>query len=198
MFVVAVAADDVGTVQRDAFPEEFRDVRVARVAGQFILPRRADDFRDLRVCVQAVQFVLPARERIENFLLVERFRRFQIIRVARDAVKICQHFVHAAEFGVERRLHFCLRQIVHAEFHPVRHVRQHFQRLRVAAKLVGVEQAGHDFVQRIPGRPDRLAIFHAVNERFGKRRTNNQRANRSWPAHSGIRRVRQRFCPRAP
>ena len=37
-------------------------------------------------------------------------------------------------------------------------------------KLVRVEQTGHDFVQRVPRRPDRLAVFHAVNERFGKRR----------------------------
>ena len=168
MFAVAVAADDIGTVQRDAFPEKFRDVRVARVAGQFILPRRADHFGNLRVRVQSVQSVLAPRKRIENCLLVERFRRFQIIRVARDAVKIREHLVHAAEFRVERRLHFFHRQIVHTELHPVRHIRQHFERLRVAAKLAGIEQAGHDFMLRIPRRPDGLAVFHAINERFGK------------------------------
>ena len=40
MLVVAVAADDVGTVQRDGVPKRVGDGQKLRVAGEFIFARR--------------------------------------------------------------------------------------------------------------------------------------------------------------
>ena len=108
-------------------------------------------------------------QRVEHALVVERPGQLQVIGVARHAVEIGQHLGHAALFGVERPLHLFRRQAVHPEPGPVGHVGQHFQRLRVAATLVGIQQTGHDLVQGIPRRPNRLALFKLVNHRLGKR-----------------------------
>src|SRR5208337_2006235 len=71
MLAVAVAADDIGAMLRDAIPEETRDVFGALVPRQFILSRRADHLGNLRIGVKSVQAVLASGQRIEKGLLVE-------------------------------------------------------------------------------------------------------------------------------
>jgi hypothetical protein len=167
---VAVAAHDVGAVVDDAVPEEGGDVTKLRVAGQLVLAGRADDFRELRVGVQPAQRILAARQRIEDRLVIERMGDAQIVGVAGGRVDIREHLVHAAEFGAEGALLLVLRQAVDAELHPVGHLRHHRERLRVAAQLVHVEQAGHDLVDGVVGRPHALPRVDTIEELFGERR----------------------------
>ena len=55
---------------------------------------------------------------------------------------------------------------VHAELHPGGHLRHHVEGLPVAAQQVDVEEAGHDLVQRVVGRPDALPGLDAVDQLF--------------------------------
>ena len=92
-----------------------------------------------------------------------------MLRVAGDGEEVGQDLVHAAELGLERRLALLLAQPVHAELDPAGHLDQHVEGLRVAAQLVHVEQAGHDLVERVVGRPHALALLQPVEELLGKR-----------------------------
>ena len=59
MLGIAVAADHIGTVQRDGVPERVGGGQKLRVAGEFIFAGDADDLGNLRVGVQSIQPVLP-------------------------------------------------------------------------------------------------------------------------------------------
>ena len=154
---------------RHAVPEERRDVAVARLAGQFVLARGADDFRDLRVGVQAVERVFLPGQRIEDGRVVEEPRQAQVLGIAGDAVEGGQHLVHAAELGLQHRLLLRRGQPVHAQAHPRDLLQQDVERLLVAAELVHVQQPGHHLVQRVVGGPDAGARFDAVDQFFRKR-----------------------------
>src|SRR5581483_5880003 len=53
--------------------------------------------------------------------------------------------------------------------HPGRHLLRHVKGLLVAAMDIHVEQAGHDLVDGIEGRPDLLPLAEAVEELNGER-----------------------------
>ena len=167
--VVAVATRDVRAVLSHALPEEGSDVAVACLPAQLVLAGGADRLRDLGVGVQPVQLVLTPSQRIEHRPVVEITREPQVLGVAGDGEEVGQDLVHAAELGLERRLALLLAQPVHAELDPARHLDQHVEGLRVAAQLVHVEQAGHDLVERVVGRPHALALLQPVEELLGKR-----------------------------
>ncbi len=118
MLVVAVAADDVGTMQRDGVPKRVGGDQKLRVIGEFIFAGDADDFGNLRVGVQAVQSVLAVFERADHFLMIEVLGQLQVIRVAGHAVKIGQHLGHAALLGFERPLHLRRRHVGPRETSP--------------------------------------------------------------------------------
>ena len=85
-----------------------------------------------------------------------------------DRVEVGEDVIHAAELGFEHRLLLLERQCIDPALHPVGLTLQHVERLPRAAVHVDVQQAGHDLVQRVVGRPDRLAGFDAIDELFGE------------------------------
>jgi hypothetical protein len=74
----------------------------------------------------------------------------------------------AAELGAARALLLLFTQAIDAERHPVGHPDVHVERLRVAAQLVHVEQARHDLVNRVIGRPHALPRIDAIEELLGE------------------------------
>src|SRR5262249_37203322 len=120
--------------------------------------------------MQAVQRIFASRQRIEDALVIELARYAQMLRVARDGVEIGQHFLHAAEFGLERGLLLFFTQTIDTEFDPGRLLQQDIERLLVIAQEIHVEQAGHQLVDRVIRRPDTFTLVHKVEKLFGKGR----------------------------
>ena len=124
MLAVAVAADDIRTMLRHALPEEARNVVVALLPCQFVFAGCAYGFRYLSVCVQAVERIFAAGQRVKDGPVVEFLRHAQVLRIAGDGVQVCQHLVHAAEFGIERGLLLLIAQTVDAELDPIGLIRR--------------------------------------------------------------------------
>ena len=161
---VAGAAGAVRALADHFVPEIFGDIAVSPVAGEFVIPRCSDDLRDVRVDVQTFQFISVRRQRIEELLLVETLRNFQVIIFARDRVQIRKRFAHAAKFRAQHALHVFVAERAGVAGGPVSHLLHHVERLLVAAVNVHIEQAGHDLVNGIEGSPHSLALAQPVEE----------------------------------
>ena len=81
---------------------------------------------------------------------------------------MAKHLIHPAELGFEHRLLLLERQCVDAALHPVGLTLQDVERLLRPAVNVDVQQAGHDLVQRVVRRPDRLTGLDAIDEFDGE------------------------------
>ena len=170
MLAVAVAADDIRTMLRHALPEEARNVVVALLPCQFVFAGCAYGFRYLSVCVQAVERIFAAGQRVKDGPVVEFLRHAQVLRIAGDGVQVCQHLVHAAEFGIERGLLLLIAQTVDAELDPIGLFHDDIERLPVPAEEIHVQESGHDLVDCIIRRPDAPPGVHPVEKLFGERR----------------------------
>ena len=153
MFVVAVAADDERTVQRNAVPEKIGDVGKMLIAGQLINARGAYDFRDLHVGMQAIEPVFTPRQRIHDGLVIKLPGEDEIICVAGDGIKIGERLVHATLFADQHFLPLGFRQVLRGGVRPIGEVRGHLQRLGIAAPLLRVNQPRKFLVQVVPGNP---------------------------------------------
>ena len=169
MLVLAVPADRVRAVERDASPERVGHGAVAGFARQLAVERRPDRLRDLGVGVEAVERVLAARQRVEHSAVVEQPREPEVLGVAGHRVESGQHVLHAAELGLEHGLPLCVAEPRSAGGDPGRHAVQRLQRGRVAGRTLDVEQACHDLVQRVVGSPDVPARLDALEELLRER-----------------------------
>ena len=150
-------------------PEVLGDLPVPLVAGQFVLSSSTDDVGDERVDVFALQAVLALCQRFDIAVLHEPARQLQPMPLPRHSVEIGQDVVHSALLcAVQHPLHAAFGQFVAPRLAPARHARDYFDRLGVAAIDVHVHQPGHQFVEAIVRRPDRLAPFGLVDMRLGK------------------------------
>ena len=161
---LVAAARGVGAVVGHPVPEVGDGGVVVRVVQQFVAPGRAQDLGQVRVGVDARQVVVAQGERPQKRRLVEAMRERQVGGPVVDRVQIVQHVRHAAELVAHHVVELHVGQLVRAALEVVRHVLGDLQGLPVAAVLVHVHQAGHDLVDRVVGRPDRLAGLQAVEE----------------------------------
>ena len=91
-----------------------------------------------------------------------------MLRVAGRHVELGQDLLHPAELGLEHGLPLRVGEPLRAERDPRGHVLHGLERRRVAGHPVHVEEARHDLVQGVVGRPDALARLHAVDELLGE------------------------------
>ena len=145
MFAVAVAADDIGTMQRHPVPEKPGNVGITGLSGQFIKPCGADGFGDLHVGMQSVKDVVAARQRIHDGLVIKFLRQVEIIGVAGQRIEIGHGLVHATLFADQHFLPLRFGQVFRGGVHPVRKIRGHLQRLRVCRK-----NGTHQSIRQIP------------------------------------------------
>ena len=89
-FVVAVAADDIGTFPRDHVPEEFTTFAVGFITGEFVAARHADELGDLGVGVQAGELVHAIDGRLEDRAVIETLGQFEVFGLAGNGVEIGQ------------------------------------------------------------------------------------------------------------
>ena len=120
--------------------------------------------------MEAVEDIRALGEGFEKFFLVEGLGGAEGGVVAGEGVEVGEDLVHAALLGLEGSLHLFPGETVDAEPDPIGHLGGAGEGLGVAGELVGIEEPGHDLVERVPRGPDALAGFHAVDEGFGKGR----------------------------
>src|SRR5581483_8137943 len=108
------------------------------------------------------------RERIEEPFLIEALRNVKVIRLASHCVQIAERLTHASVLSAKNALHVIVAKRASVAGGPSRHFLDNFERLLVAGVQIHVEQAGHNFVNRIEGRPDSFAIAKAV-EKFNRK-----------------------------
>jgi hypothetical protein len=92
-------------------------------------------------------------ERVKEAGLLEQTRNIEIALLTSEAVEVRHHFVHAAVFGAEHELALVVADALEVGLHPSRHALGGLERLLVAGVDVHVDQASHDLVQRVEGRP---------------------------------------------
>ena len=109
MFVVAVAADDIGTMQCHPVPEIPGNVGKTGLSGQFIKPCGADGFGDLHVGMQSIKDVVAARQRIHDGPVIKFFRQVEIIGIAGQRIELGHGLVHAALFADQHLSAIALR-----------------------------------------------------------------------------------------
>ena len=166
MLVEAGVADDV-TARGEHFTEEvLGDFAVAAVAGDLIHAGCADDFGNVGVGVQALQLVAALGERIEEAGLLEEVSGVKIAILFGDGGEVDEDFVHAAVLGAQHALALIDAEASHEVLRPLAHAFGDLQCVGVAGVDVHVEQAGHDLVVGVEGRPDRLAL-REMFEQFG-------------------------------
>ena len=134
---------------RDLPPEILGDFPEPLVAGDFVGPGGADDLGNRRVGVQTRQRIAPFGQRAVNLLVVEAPGDFEMPRVVRNRVEIVEGLVQAAEFHVENPLPVLGREPARTGIDPAGHFLGDFQGLSISAVGVHVEQAGHQFVDRV-------------------------------------------------
>jgi hypothetical protein len=99
-------------------------------------------------------------------LVIEGASEPQVLRFAGEGVEGREHVVHAAELHAEGGLHLLGRQAIDSEGDPVGHGHEHVTSPGTAGEAVGIEEARHDLVQRVPRRPHRLSRLDAIDERL--------------------------------
>ena len=142
----------------DALPEEGGGGLVRRVARQFVAAREADQFRNLRVGVQAGEPVLLARQRVEHGPVMEAPREPQVLFVPGARVQLREGFVHAAVLAGEHPLELLVGQVADRLVSPLGELDGDREGLLVRRVMMGVEQAGEDFVERVPRHPAAVQV----------------------------------------
>ena len=186
MLVVAVPADDVGPLVGHLVPKEGRGRLEPLLARQLVLPGRAHELGDLGVGVQAGEAVFAIQGRPDDLHVIEPPGDGQILRLAGQAVKVGQRFVHAAVLVAHHGLHLRVAELAVAGDDPIAELLADLQGLLVAAIDIDVLQAGKNLVQRIVRRPDVLDRLGAVDERLGKRASGSRCP--VWPDTRPVRR----------
>ena len=105
----------------------------------------------------------------EEALVIEAVRKILVPITSRHRGEVVEHLIHAAILALEHAGHVLIAQRLRPAPRPTRHALKHIERLRVGCERMHVEQTGHDLVQRVERRPDRLAIAEAIEELLGKR-----------------------------
>ena len=120
VLVLAVAAGGEAVMVYDPVPEEAGRQDVARVARVGKAVGGPDELGHLRVAVLAGQDVLVAPQRPDDRAMFETVGEVQPAPVVRVGVQVGQHFVHAAELGIEHLLDLGVRQTAKAPPRPTR------------------------------------------------------------------------------
>ena len=168
VFVDAVAASGVTAVQHDLLPEKLRGITIVGVARKFKFAGSGDEFGDLGVGMEAGERVVVLRGRVHNGVMVEAFCNDEVARIVCDGREVGEDFGHAAKLGLQGALHLVLGDAASTPVGPGGHFLEDLQGLRVVAVLVHVEQAGHDFVQRVPDDGGGAAGLEVVKTGFGE------------------------------
>ena len=154
VLVLAVAADDEGIVVGHEVPEIRRHRAGLGVARHLVGAGLADHLRDLGVGMLADQVVMPVREeRVEDGLVIEASRRFQVARVSGEPVDFDQHVHHPAVLDLEHGLVLLRREPGRDRARPVGEPKRHVARLGVAGQHPSVLEAVQDLVLGVPGHP---------------------------------------------
>jgi len=88
--------------------------------------------------------------------------------VAGHGMETGQDLGHPAVLHLEHPLHRLVVQPVHAPFRPGGHALDDVESLPVAAVDIHIEEAGHDFMERIPGSPNPFSLDDPVDELLGE------------------------------
>ena len=142
----------------DAIPEEARGGAILAVAGVGVSDRRSQDLRYLRVAMQPGKPIVAAHERVEDGAMVELVRQRQPPSIAGVGVQIREHFVHAAEFGVEHLLELSIAQARQNALGPLRELDFHVERRAVSRVSKRVAESRVRLVQGVPWRPEAVEI----------------------------------------
>src|SRR5205809_8141703 len=86
-----------------------------------------------------------------------------------DSMQIVEQLGHAPELDFEDARHLPIAYGTRPTLRPTRHALEHLEGLRIAGQHVYIQQAGHDFVDRVPGRPNRKALTQAIKKTRRKR-----------------------------
>ena len=100
--------------------------------------------------MQPRQPIVAAHERVEDGAMVELVRQRQPPSVAGVGVQVREHFVHAAELGVEHLLELGIAQARQNALGPLREPDFHVERGAVACVSKRVAQPGVRLVQGVP------------------------------------------------
>src|SRR5450631_1021402 len=165
---IAGASRAIGALADHFIPEVFGDVAITVFARELVISRRGDHLRNVRIYVQAFEFVAMGGERIEELLLVEALRAFEVVLLAGHRVEIAEDFAHASELGAEHALPVFVAEGLSIAIDPGRHFMDHLESLLVAAMLVHVQQTGHDLVDGVEGSPDLLTLAQSVEKLHGE------------------------------
>lgn len=80
------------------------------LTSKLVVARCGDHLRNMSDGVQSLEFVALGGKRIKELSLVEALSYFEVVILARDRVKVGQHFAHASEFSAEDVLHVAVTQ----------------------------------------------------------------------------------------
>ena len=145
-------------------PEILGNRAVARVAGDFIAARRANRLGNVGIGVVAGQLVFPGSKRCEELLVFKPEAQVAISLFAGYGVEVEADLIHAAMLHQLNLGPLLVAQRLNPLRGPVRHAPGHHQALRVAAIDIHIQQAGHDLVIGVEGRPHRLIALEPVIE----------------------------------
>src|SRR5437588_7666746 len=123
----------------------------------------------MRIYMQTFEFVAMPRQRIEERLLIEAVRHAEVLFFTRQGMQIAEYLSHAAVLGSKHALHVVITQRTGPDFYPPGHFLDYIEGLRVARVQVHVEQARHDFVDSVEGRPHRDALPQTIEQLLRKR-----------------------------
>src|SRR6185437_10455549 len=85
-------------------------------------------------------------------------RELEPARVVGVGVKICEHFIHAAEFRRQHFLNLIAIEIGENAFRPAGELDLDVEGLLVSSQMVGIAQTGEELVLDIPGRPEAVKV----------------------------------------
>jgi len=153
VFIIAVAADDVGVVPDHGLPEKTGDGEVRKAAGQLVAADGSDRLGHVGVGVLAGHGVDPLCQFAQDELVVEPVRQIEIFLLSGDGVEVGQHLVHAAVFTIEHRQTLLFAEGIDHGGRPVGQAAHHLEREGIPGIGMGIDQPRHHLVDGVPGRP---------------------------------------------
>ncbi len=153
-----MTAGGEAVVLNDRVPEKAGGDDVTRFARISIAVHRADELGHLRVGVLACEDILVTFERLDEGAMFEAVGKVKPAFVACVGIKIGQHFIHAAELGVQHLLILGFGKPGKNPLGPFGELYLDFESGTVARMAICVAQTGKRFMQDIPRCPKPVEV----------------------------------------
>src|SRR5665648_349373 len=111
MLSSAVSSKSQRTVVGNCFPEKASSFTVFFITTELCNPFETNNLRNLSICMFVVEIVYSLRQRVEKHFVRKPLCSCQVFFITCHLVCIGKHFVHAAMFNIEHRLHLFFREL---------------------------------------------------------------------------------------